>query len=834
VSIYVAPRAKAIVGPGAATMTTNPPLAAGLFMNSPQMLMRSYWLIAHRNPWINAAERLVSGKVSGVTWHLEVDGEEIEGGENPITDALLQLLEKPQANLAIGRKITRRELWNLTSRYMGLCGPGFWLLDERNALGIPNSLLSIRPDRLTPAEDAKGNLTGWVLDASLGATVNGEHLAGIAIELDQILQFPLIPPDEGHYGMGLVEAAIRKGQLVELSDTYAAGTLASGGRLSGLITGTQQSPIPDEVFKQLVRDLRAVTEQPDAARRTTVLQGEVNWKPTGMTPLDMALTDLMKLTRDDIFGIWGTPFSIVYGGSQATGLNSGDSRKYDEAALWQGPVHDRLTVFREVIQFQLLDRYGVELVIEEPEFDDDSPRYDLLGKSVNTPLTNKERRELIGLDPFGDPRDDEVWLPATMVQAFTAPGDETPPSPTETVLGRTSEQPDTDTTDEAVVAAGETATANTPGKATLHPRVAGLHKSLTTLRANLDRSQTPRIREAVAKVLDRQKAEIARKVREHAGHLAAKPKDTDPWWDAEKWDKALHAALSPFLTATAENVSAHIATVLEPRPGKASPVEKVLTRGAARVTKINQTTRDGIVGIIAQGIDDGLSPAALGDAIEAWSGFDEYRSELIARTEMMDAYNAAALGSYDEAGLTQVQAIDGDGDPECAERDGQVFDIDEADTIEDHPNGTLDWVPVIGEYKAAPLSKAEPIEVGPRTAHAAELYLAELEAAASQRQAKADAAASENESRLAALVEQFAALTRETLANREAPIIHVNVPDMPTPVVNVKVDAAPAPEITVHTPEVTVNVPEGPKRVVKTVLWDEGKKRIAGSIEERA
>ena len=76
------------------------------------------------------------------------------------------------------------------------------------------------------------------------------------------------------------------------------------------------------------------------------------------------------------------------------------------------------------------------------------------------------------------------------------------------------------------------------------------------------------------------------------------------------------------------------------------------------------------------------------------SGFDEYRAERIARTEMMFSYNAAATATYAELGVTHVVADDGDEDEECAARHGQVFSLDEAMTIEDHPNGTLDWLPV--------------------------------------------------------------------------------------------------------------------------------------------
>jgi hypothetical protein len=126
------------------------------------------------------------------------------------------------------------------------------------------------------------------------------------------------------------------------------------------------------------------------------------------------------------------------------------------------------------------------------------------------------------------------------------------------------------------------------------------------------------------------------------------------------------------------------------------------------VTGINETTRQKINEAIYRAIEAGSTINDVADAIEGigtttigdlsmGSLFDEYRSEMIARTELMDAYNSSAIATYSDAGFDQVQAIDGDGDPECAERDGEIFSSDEADSIEDHPNGTLDWVPVISD-----------------------------------------------------------------------------------------------------------------------------------------
>ena len=108
---------------------------------------------------------------------------------------------------------------------------------------------------------------------------------------------------------------------------------------------------------------------------------------------------------------------------------------------------------------------------------------------------------------------------------------------------------------------------------------------------------------------------------------------------------------------------------------------------------INATTRSGINDLVAQGIRDGLSPAALGDQIESWSGFDEYRAEMIARTELGTAYNEAALGSYAENGIEMVQVLDGDGDDICAPWADVTVPIDDAPEPLGHPNSTATSCP---------------------------------------------------------------------------------------------------------------------------------------------
>lgn len=219
------------------------------------------------------------------------------------------------------------------------------------------------------------------------------------------------------------------------------------------------------------------------------------------------------------------------------------------------------------------------------------------------------------------------------------------------------------------------------------------------VRARVEKKYTPQIRRAIAEALSAQRAELAEKVRERATHIAAKPNDVTVWWNEEREYQRLQGALEPVLTlAAAEVTRSQSATFF--RPAKADSIldrvlDYVRTKAATRIKGINETTRDTLRSLISTGIQEGQSPAQLGDVIEAAAAFNESRSELIARTETMLAYNDASIGTYRNFGVEQVQALDGDDDAQCAARNGAIYSISEASGITDHPNGTLDWVPVV-------------------------------------------------------------------------------------------------------------------------------------------
>lgn len=425
-SVYVPSARKAETGSGVLPMMYDPKMS-DIFGKNDHARLKAAQLLYHANPWINAAERAVTSKFANVEWHLEDENDdEITDESKPGQVMARDLIEKPQANLPRNatQNLTRRALWSITSRHMGLCGTTFWYGDQLDLNGIPAAFLYINPCRMTPVSNPAGYLIGYKLDAQ---PYNDQ--SGYPLTLEEVFKFDLDPGDMGHWGIGLAEAAGILGELFMLAAKHSGGVLSSGGRLAGIMMPKEGVVMEDDAWKSLVRDMRTISEDPNAAKRNLIVKQPMDFLPTAAKPSELDLVKSLELSRDDILAYWGVPKSQV-GLDVPSGLNSGSTKDRDLQVLWQGAVHSRLVPFAEVIQYQLLDRFKalgltLELEVEEPDFTEDKPKFDNANTALSQPLRNRERRELLGLDPFGDPiLDNAVWMPSTMVEMFGAPDED--------------------------------------------------------------------------------------------------------------------------------------------------------------------------------------------------------------------------------------------------------------------------------------------------------------------------------------------------------------------------------------------------------------------------
>jgi hypothetical protein len=549
--------------------------------------------------------------------------------------------------------------------------------------------------------------------------------------------------------------------------------LATGGRLAGMAWPKERA-LDEAEFLDAQRAWRNVTSGGNSARRLLLFPEPMEYSPGASSPAEIGIPELAVLNRDEILTAF--PLSpYMLGVPTPGGLNSGEVRREDRRDYWEGTIHPRADLLQEVIQTEILSRYEKAMgqtynfVMEEPNLDD-APV--LLEKAaafqslVSIGLDPKEALKAVELDHIKFLGLPELLDPAKQAEAARAAAE-----------AEQAKQTGTTTLVNDSTRRDNTQTQTTLGKHVKSREAVAGNGALVL--ADFLEGQQQRIVSSLRASLPKDKAERKSWVK------------ADPdWWTAAVEDAELAQALRVVYQDSAhaglQNVADQLNRIV---PNKA--VQRVtadlLTYGGERIVDINAKTLQAISIELAEGTRRGYSVAQLIDGVPADNfrgvknvGLDngvgvwgDARAETIARTETALSYNRAALSGYKEFRVSQVTAIDGDKDDECATRNGATFSIDDAFGIADHPNGTLDWVPVIDK------AYHEPIEDDTVRAPDIHFHLPDS-------------------FKMEAPKVEF----KPTIDVLPTPI-NVVAAEQPAPVVNVMAGSAPAVNVTVPKPEVT-------------------------------
>ena len=645
-----------------------------LYSQEPQEKAAAY-LRAYKVGWFYKAGKKIADDVAALDW--SVSSGDAEEGQSEDTlprpdlrapfdslgpiDQFQRLLERPNP-YQTGRQLLRK-----TEVRLDFAGAAAWYLEDGDGGSLPSALYGISPARLWPSYNARGQLIGWVMDKNAPS-------GGVPFSTDEILWFTTGNSDNDDiWGTSVVEAVYSQVPLTGLLAQHTGDTLALGGRLSGMLWPKDRALTEDE-YVDAQRAWRNVASDPNAARRMLIFPEPMEWAQGAATPKEIGIPELATLTRDEILTAFPiSPYRL--GVPTPGGLNSGETRREDRKDYWEETIHPRADLIEETVQVGLLSRYEeaigqtLDFEIAEPDMDD-APT--LIAKTqaykglVSIGLDPKESLSAAGLGHIKWLGLPELLDPAAQAQA-AAEARQNPPQFQQ----------------KAIKARAEV--------------VAGSVNSL-------------------ADFLDQQRDRVVAALREKlpstkVGRIQAMKADPE-WWDGKLEDAELTAVLRLLYDSASRHGLQVVADTLGRVVMKQSirrVVADLLEHGGERITEINARTLDALKATLAEGTRRGYSISQLidGVAAEGFPGvmgalldngvgaFDDARAEMIARTETALSYNRAALDGYKEFNVREVQAIDGDNDDECAERDGQTFAVEDALTIEDHPNGTLDWVPVV-------------------------------------------------------------------------------------------------------------------------------------------
>src|ERR1035437_4092213 len=131
----------------------------------------------------------------------------------------------------------------------------------------------------------------------------------------------------------------------------------------------------------------------------------------------------------------------------------------------------------------------------------------------------------------------------------------------------------------------------------------------------------------------------------------------------------------------------------------------VQQRVGSSLSSIDDTVRSEAQSWLEDQLQQSVDPSAVAAAAkDHFAGFAETHADRVARTEVRDAYNRGTLEALHLAGVEQVQAHDAsDGsdeltDAECLARDGKIMGVQDAMSVDEHPNGTLWFSPLSTDH----------------------------------------------------------------------------------------------------------------------------------------
>ena len=708
----------------------------------------------------------------------------------------LRLMERPNPTQ------TGRQLRAKTQIRLDMAGTAFWYL-ENGLAGLPSAIYGISPSRMWPSFDRKGTLIGWVMDKD-------KAQGGVPFEPDEILTFATSSAEDGDpFGVGIVEAVYSELPLAELMARHVSDLLSTGGRLAGMLSPKDRALSEDE-FQDAQRAWRNVASDPNAARRLLLFPEPMEYTPGSSTPAEIGIPELANLNMNNILTAFPiSPYMLgvpIPGGMNA----SGEVRREERLAYQQDTIHPRVELFEEIIQVGLLSRYEAvmgttyDFEIAEPNLDTAPALIEKVGALkalIDAGFDDKEAVAAVGLDhiKYNGPPALPVALPVAPASLQISAGGE-PRDLAQVQQALTKAAPIEDQRDALV------------------------RNSVGTAKSSLSMffdAQRERIAERIRATMPKAKAD----------RIKAGPED---WWDQGAEDEALRETMRGIYVSVGRGGLQAVADNLKRIVGKFEVnrvIDDLLTYGGARISGINAATKAAVQTVLAEGIRRGYSLNQLIEGVpeESYGGlrgalldngslaFDDLRAETIARTETMLSYNRAAVTGYGAFGVEQLQAYDGDGDPECADRlANNPYTIDEALGIEDHPNGTLVWSPVIGDKSMHDDDRVMALATKAIDALVVRQLPEDPEREGALVKAMMQALVAE-EAKSADLTERLTAAF-ERLGQQPPANVTVNVPEAPAPIVNVTSPSPvviPAPVVNVTTnPDMTVTMQPRDKRVV--------------------
>jgi HK97 family phage portal protein len=649
-------------------------------------------------------------------WRIQGDGQE----ERDAKHDLLRLLKWPNPYY------TGATLWQATLTDWLTSGEAYWI-KIRDRAGRPIELWFTPSATISPKGSESAFISSYVYRPGDGQEV--------ILDPGDVVHFRYgLDPDDPKHGLSPLASVVREVYTDDEAATFTAALLRNSG-VPGLLVSPKGDTYPSEDDVNATKSY--VTESFSGERRgePLVFSGPTEVQQFGFNPQQLALKDLRRIPEERVSAVFGVP-AIVCG--LGAGLDRSTFANFAEAreAAYESNIIPAQRLLSEQIQLQLLTDFEQELedwrvgfdlsavrVLQEDE-NAKAVRWDTMVKGGWARVAEARRALDLEVDDS-----DEIYLRPNTVYETT--GEELQPTPAERA----------DRAATALAAAqaerrqqqdGQAPDGNAPPD----PNVRDVPKSL-----KLAGDQTPRMVELM-KGFETDQARYATLLEDElvADFTALGQTAADAYLDLAGPDVRIgtNGKLLPALESLASRVAyalnldswrerqlnrrlaqhyrrvgeATARTIREklgvPVTLTESDLENLAVHGANRrlLMDIRGQTRKALLAALKAGTEEGLSRDEIAALIRRTVPAGSFASSVdraagIARNETLVAQRAASIVTYRASpDIGSVVAFDGTGDPVCAGRNGRTFTLDEAEQQDEHPNGKLQFAPVVRDTVA--------------------------------------------------------------------------------------------------------------------------------------
>lgn len=570
---------------------------------------------------------------------------------------LLTVLDNPNPLMS------KYQLIELTSTHIELCGEAFWYSEIGQDTQRPKSFYLLPPDRMQVAIDTTTELptvAGYIFTKYNGTRV--------PFDPEEITHFKMPNPWDPYRGYGTVEAALVYIQTEKFSSEYTRNYIFNNAMPAGIVSlkGSVGATEFEAVKKQWKQEYGTI----DKAGKTAFIQGaDITFTQIGTSLGDSALKEIKDMSRDDIMTMFRVSKPIL-GIFEDVNLASAKTAQY---VFMSRVIDPKMMRMVDTLQF-VLNRWniGTQVLVMgyvSPVPEDVDDKIKIYQAGENQWLTINEIRKQEGLEPVDG--GNVIRQPLNLIPI----GNE--PAPAQVATGKTIIR--------RTVRHTTVSATPVPKKKDLNSRE---YQAKENFRLELMKNQEAwekKWHTTLVKLVKDQQKKVLDNLKEH--EIKA--------FDEYKFD--LDAAVKTFMDAlipiaselyTQQGQLAMAQILGEQNTETHNQLEFQMTQTitneiSSRVKRMavnyNQATLDGITSSLTEGFAANESKADITSRIDDVFGEAKgYRSERVARTETLDASNAATKQGYAQTGyVTKIEWFaNPDCCPICDELDGSVIGIE--------------------------------------------------------------------------------------------------------------------------------------------------------------